>query len=86
MKPKGRDDIAWLVDEQAALRRVATLVAGAPDPLSVFEMVTREASQLLDIPVLTLMRYEPDGTVTVLAEASVSPFRVGANIVLDGPR
>ncbi len=85
MKPRARDDIAWSVDEQAALRRVATFVAGAPDPLSVFEMVTREASQLLDIPVLTLMRYEPDGTATVLAEASVSPFRVGANIVLDGP-
>ncbi len=85
MKPRARDDIAWLADEQAALRRVATLVAGAPDTLSVFEMVTLEASQLLDLPVLTLMRFEPDGTVTVLAEASVSPFRVGANIVLDGP-
>ncbi len=85
MTPRARDDIAWLADEQAALRRVATLVAGAPDPLSVFEIVTREASQLLDLPVLTLMRFEPDGTVTVLAEASVSPFRVGANIVLDGP-
>ena len=85
MKPEARDDIAWLADEQAALRRVATLVAGAPDPLTVFDMVTREASQLLDLPILTLMRFEPDGTATVMAAASDSPFPVGANIVLDGP-
>ena len=85
MKPKARDDIAWLADEQAALRRVATFVARAPDPVTVFDMVTREASQLLDLPVLTLMRFESDGTVTVLAAASVSPYPVGANIVLDGP-
>ena len=85
MSPEVRRDIAWLADEQAALRRVATFVAGASDPLAVFEMVTREAAQLLDLPVLTLMRYEPDRTVTVMAEASVSPFPVGSNIVLDGP-
>ena len=85
MTPKARDDIAWLADEQAALRRVATFVARAPDPVTVFDMVTREASQLLDLPVLTLMRFESDGTVTVLAAASVSPYPVGANIVLDGP-
>ena len=85
MKPRARDDIAGLADEQAALRRVATFVAGDPDPLTVFDIVTREASTLLDLPVLTLMRFEPDGTVTVMAAASVSPFAVGANIVIDGP-
>ena len=67
------------------MRRVATLVAGAPDPQAVFELVTREASRLLDLPVLTLMRFEPDGTATVMAEASDSPFSVGANFALDGP-
>ncbi len=85
MKPEARDDVAWLAEEQAALRRVATLVAGAPDPLTVFDLVTREAAQLLDLPVLTLMRFEPNRTVTVLAEASESPYHAGANIVLDGP-
>ena len=83
MTPKARDDIAWLADEQAALRRVATFVTRAPDPVTVFDMVTREASQLLDLPVLTLMRFESDGTVTVLAAASVSPpSRQQANAVL----
>jgi signal transduction histidine kinase len=71
--------------EQAALRRVATLVASAADPLIVFEMVTREAAELLDLPVLTLMRFEPDGTVTVVAAVSNAAFSVGANITLDGP-
>ena len=49
-------------------------------------MVTREASRLLDLPVLTLMRFERDGTATVIAEASSSPFPAGANFALDdGP-
>ena len=85
MSPAARDDIERLVEEQAALRRVATIVAGAPDPQAVFELVTREASRLLDLPILTLMRFEPDGTATVIAEASNSPFPVGANFALDGP-
>jgi signal transduction histidine kinase len=85
MTAAARDDVERLVEEQAALRRVATLVAGTPDPQAVFEMVTREASRLLDLPVLTLMRFEPDGTATVIAEASASPFSVGANFALDGP-
>jgi signal transduction histidine kinase len=67
------------------LRRVATLVASAADPLTVFEMVTREASQLLGLPVLTLMRFEPDRTATVIAAVSNQAFEIGANITLDGP-
>jgi signal transduction histidine kinase len=85
MKPAARDDIVWLAEEQAALRRVAMLVAGASDPSTVFDVVTREASELLDLPVLTLMRFEPDGTVTVMAAVSNDAFGVGANITLDGP-
>jgi signal transduction histidine kinase len=80
-----RDEVERLVEEQAALRRVATLVAGTPDPQAVFELVTREASRLLGLPVLTLMRLEPDGTATVMAEASDSPFSLGDNFELDGP-
>ena len=74
MGAAARDDIERLVEEQAALRRVATLVAGVPDPRSVFEMVTLEASRLLDLPVLTLVRFEPDGTATVMAAVSDRPF------------
>jgi signal transduction histidine kinase len=67
------------------LRRVATLVASAADPLTVFEMVTREAAGVLDLPILTLMRFEPDGTVSVVAAVSNSAYSIGANIKLDGP-
>ena len=85
MRPVAKEGVEALVEEQAALRRVATLVAGTPDPQAVFEIVTLEASRLLDVPVLTLMRLEPDGTATVMAEASNSPFPVGSNFALDGP-
>ncbi len=85
MSPPATDDVRRLADEQAALRRVATFVAAASDPRTVFGIVTREASQLLDLPVLTLMRFEPDGTATVVAAASNRPFPVGASVPLDGP-
>jgi signal transduction histidine kinase len=85
MRRATRDDIERLVDEQAALRRVATLVAGVPDPRSVFDLVTREASRLLDLPVLTLLKYEPDGTAIVVAAASDRHFPIGSSIELDGP-
>src|SRR5215213_5192249 len=55
-----------LADEQAALRRVATLVAGAPPPSRVFEQVTKEVALLLDVPGASLMRYESPGTATVV--------------------
>ena len=55
-----------LADEQAALRRVATLVAGAPPPSRVFEQVTKEVALLLDVPGASLMRYEGPGTATVV--------------------
>lgn len=67
------------------MRRVAMLVAGVPDPGTVFETVTREASRLLELPVLTLSRFESDGTGTVMAAASNRPFPVGARFALDGP-
>jgi signal transduction histidine kinase len=85
MRPVASDDTERLVEEQAALRRVATLVAGVPDPDSVFDLVTREASRLLDIPVLTLLRFESDQTATVMAAASERHFPIGSSVVLDGP-
>ena len=39
-----------LADEQAALRRVATLVAGEAPPSRVFERVTEEVGRLLGLP------------------------------------
>jgi signal transduction histidine kinase len=62
-----RDELRLLLEEQAALRRVATLVARAVSPSEVFDAVAREVAQLLDAPATGLLRYEPDGTGTVMA-------------------
>ncbi len=60
----GDDRITW---EQAALRRVATLVALAAPPAEVFAAVTEEAGRLLGADYTTMARYDPDGARTVVA-------------------
>jgi signal transduction histidine kinase len=55
--------VATLADEQAALRRVATLVAEGVPPPQVFAAVARELGQLLGVDSTHLARYEPDGMV-----------------------
>ena len=47
-----------LADEQAALRRIATLVAAEAAPSAVFEQVTTEVGQLLSVPSARVVRYE----------------------------
>jgi GAF domain-containing protein len=56
--------------EQAALRRVATLVARAAVPEEVFAAVAEEAGRLLGAHHATMSRYDPDGTATVVASWS----------------
>jgi signal transduction histidine kinase len=53
-----------VADEQAALRRVATLVARGVAPSDVFAAVAREAGELLAVDATHLGRYEADGTTT----------------------
>jgi signal transduction histidine kinase len=55
-----------LADEQAALRRVATLVAGGAPPSRVFERVTEEVARLLGMPGASVMRYDGAHTATVV--------------------
>jgi len=55
-----------LAAEQAALRRVATLVAREADPEAVFGAVADEVGSLLGCDSSAMVRFEPDGTVTVL--------------------
>ena len=56
-----RDELA---EEQAALRRMATLVARGVPPPEVFAAVAREAGQLLRVDVMHIGQYEADDTVT----------------------
>jgi signal transduction histidine kinase len=63
-------------EEQAALRRVATLVARAAAPREVFAAVTAEIGRLLGVDFTVLGRHEPDGGVIVLgAWARTDPGR-----------
>jgi signal transduction histidine kinase len=64
---QARVELRGYAEEQAALRRVAVLVAQGASPEEVFASVTREAGRLLDVERATLARYAPDGTETVLA-------------------
>ena len=52
---------ARIVEEQAALRRVALLVARAAPPEEVFAAVAAEAGRLLDSDLTVMGRYDADG-------------------------
>jgi PAS domain S-box-containing protein len=70
-------DIRTLAQEQAALRRVATLVAQGADYSEVFNAVTVEVGQLLEADATRLLRNEPDGTVAVVAAYGASDAEMG---------
>src|SRR6201986_2984656 len=61
-----RDELARLLGEQAALRRVATLVARGIDPTEVFSAVAEEIRRLLDADHAGIGRFEPAGTAVVV--------------------
>ncbi len=67
-----------LAEEQAALRRVATLVATGTSSNELFAAVTREATEVLDVPVVALQRYEPDRMFTMVSIAGETNFTVGS--------
>jgi signal transduction histidine kinase len=75
-----------MVEEQAALRRVATLVARGTAPAEVFAAVTEEVGQLLPVEYAEMARYEPDRTVTVVASwgTTVERFPIGSRWILGG--
>jgi signal transduction histidine kinase len=76
-----------LAEEQAALRRVATLVAGDPEPQEVFARVCAEVGAVLGVEGTNLTRFESDGTQTVLAGWSnhgAPIFPTGPGVPLSG--
>jgi PAS domain S-box-containing protein len=72
--------------ELSALHRVATLVAEAVQPQDLFAVVAEEVARVVDVPLVSVARYEPDGTATECA--SFSPqgplFPVGKRWSLEG--
>ena len=60
---------AWaLAEEQAALRRVATLVARGDGPQEVLAAAAREIRDLLHTDITLIARFEADATATIVAE------------------
>ena len=68
-----------LADTQASLRRLAMLVARGESPGAVFAAVTRETLRHFGIDTARMIRFELDGTATLVAnEGTTAPYvRVG---------
>jgi signal transduction histidine kinase len=86
--PRNGDSIELrrLVEEQAALRRVATLVASGAPSAEVFSAVAQEVAQVMHMPMVGVYRYDSDGLMTVIATWSDRPhvLQPGTRWPLDG--
>jgi signal transduction histidine kinase len=60
-------ELAALAEQQAALRRVATLVAREVSPTEVFSAVADEMAACLHLANATVVRFDDDGTLTIVA-------------------
>ena len=73
-------------DELSALRHVATLVAEGVRPQDLFAVVAEQVARVVNVPLVSVARYELDGTATECA--SFSPegplFPVGRRWSLEG--
>ena len=67
-----RDELRVLAEEQAALRRVATLVARGTPPEEVFAAVIEEVVRLLGADLAVMGRYASDATLTSVARSGGS--------------
>ena len=76
-----------LATEQAALRQVATLVAGESSPDQLLTVVAKQAARIFDVPLVKLVRYEQDSSVVLggFSERMDDPFPVGSRWPLDSP-
>ena len=80
--------LAELANEQAALRRVAVLVAGGAPPEEVFGAVAEEVGRLLEVDFATLVRYDPQDAITIVGTwtrtGAPPPIPVGNRLPLGG--
>jgi PAS domain S-box-containing protein len=82
-----RDELRVLADEQAALRRVATLVAEGVPPPDVLAAVAEEVGGVFGADATIILRFDQDGAATVLARRGAHPdeIRVGSRWTLEAP-
>jgi signal transduction histidine kinase len=76
-----------LVNEQAALRHVATLVARESSPDQLFAAVAAQVARVFAVEHVRLVRYEPEGSEVVggFSEGDREPFPFGSHWPLDTP-
>jgi signal transduction histidine kinase len=82
-------DPSAIAEEQAALRRVATLVASGAEPAEIFHAVAEEAGRLLSARSSATIRYDGDVALTVgrWRDEAAGPgggFEVGTRVPLAG--
>jgi signal transduction histidine kinase len=85
---QARVELRGFAEEQAALRRVATLVARAAPPQEVFAAVTAEVGRVLSADGTIMSRYEPEDAATVVgvwsSTGAAAPTQVGSRFELGG--
>jgi signal transduction histidine kinase len=84
---EARTEVGRLADEQAALRRVATLVAEGAEPSEVFKTVTREVGVLCGADLARMERYESGESVVGVAgwsRGDAAELAVGTRFSLEG--
>jgi signal transduction histidine kinase len=83
---EARAAVGRLADEQAALRRVATLVARESPPGAVLAVVAEEVGRLFGVSASTVYRYVGEDSALVVASAGDPDalIPVGTSVPLDG--
>jgi signal transduction histidine kinase len=82
-----RDNVGVLGEQQAALRRVATLVARSAAPSEVYAAVAHEIVRCLNVDTSGVWRYESDDAITLLAgnsRAGTQYLPVGERLTTEG--
>src|ERR1700694_1934287 len=82
-----RDELGVLADQQAADRKIATMVARAVAPAEVFTAVAQELAWCLGVNHSALLRYEHDGAAIVVAhhgQPRSKKMRVGKRFRFEG--
>ncbi len=79
-----RREASALADQQAALRRVATLVARGAASSDVYDVAVSELAHSLGAEHVTLLRYESDEHAVVLAASDTGILAVGQRFSTQG--
>jgi PAS domain S-box-containing protein len=86
---ESREALARLAEQQAGLRRVATLVARGVEPSEVFDAVTDEMRRCMDAMTAGLWRFESNAELTLMAGSAADPallakWPVGTRTPIEG--